>query len=258
MHHGIKVDNRSDGDVKIDKADPTLAVVEQSPPDVVKRPGRNTIQHARVSPPSEATKSAAVPKQGANSINIPSGKVDYGLMRARQAGAVAAIGETESGFSKKEAYSDALNKPTNNANVRKIGAAGADYGYFQMNQTDVWEGVQRGMDPDTAQHLAGGGQGGAETSTREQQTDAVDKYLQVKYPEQYKKLGETGDYEKFRTGIGNKWFGPKDHPAVARTAYDKTVNDYKAKIDSVPSANLVAGAKGIFAPPADLTTTIPQ
>ena len=79
----------------------------------------NTIQHARVSPPSEATKSAAVPKQGANSINIPSGKVDYGLMiLARRRWCSCGYWINRNLGLVKKAYSDALNKP--DAIMRKM------------------------------------------------------------------------------------------------------------------------------------------
>ena len=104
------------------------------------------------------------------------------------------IGATESGFSRKEAYSERLNQAHNNANVRKYGERGADYGYYQTNAMDVDDAIKRGVPPEIAKHLNGGGRGGQ--STVEQQTLAMHEYLKRKYPREYEAL-KSGDPQAF-------------------------------------------------------------
>lgn|GEM_PF-1303684 len=96
------------------------------------------------------------------------------------------IARTESGFNTKEAYADYLNTADTNANVRKYGDIGADYGYYQNNGLDVQDAIRLGVDPDVAQHLNGGGKNG--TSTLDQQTLAMHEYVSRKYPSSYENL----------------------------------------------------------------------
>jgi hypothetical protein len=67
----------------------------------------------------------------------------------RQLSAIAAIGQSETDLSRKEAFSDFYNNPKKsskgyNANVAKQGEHGADYGFFQMNQGDVKDAIKLG------------------------------------------------------------------------------------------------------------------
>jgi hypothetical protein len=146
------------------------------------------------------------------------------LQQARQLAAVAGIGQGETGFNIREAYTDAYNKYKNNANVRQYGQAGADYGFFQMNQRDVEEGVRLGMDPEIAAHLAGGGKGGSIFSTANQQASAVDQYLKLRFPGAYQALAETGDFNAFRKAAGGKWFAlNRKGGADAISGYNRTL-----------------------------------
>ena len=149
----------------------------------------------------------------------------------REMAGIAAIGQSETGFNRKEAYSDFYNDPRKriggkrnpgyNANVAKIGASGADYGFFQMNQTDVDDAIKRGMDPDMAKHLTGGGKEG--TSSPDDQVAALHQYLSLKYPS-YSHLGETGQFEEFRKAASHQWFGlSRNKGIVAKTAFDETM-----------------------------------
>jgi len=128
---------------------------------------------------------------------------------------------TETGLRRKEAYSEALNQARNNANVRKYGQDGADYGYYQTNALDVRDAIKRGVPPEIAKHLHGGGQNG--TSTVEQQTLAMHEYLKRKYPSVYEGLasGKPEAYEAARRAMQGQWFGLKDRPEVARAEFAK-------------------------------------
>jgi hypothetical protein len=134
---------------------------------------------------------------------------------------IRGVGETETGFSKKEAYSEAYNQESNNANVREYGSDGADYGYYQTNALDVRDAIRRGVDAKIAYHLNGGGRDG--TSTIEQQTIAMHEYLKRKYPSQYEavKSGTTSAFEAMRRATQGQWFGLKDRPDDARKQFAK-------------------------------------
>jgi hypothetical protein len=150
---------------------------------------------------------------------------------ARQVAGIAAIGESETGFNRKEAYSDFYNDPRKfigrkrnpgyNANVAKMGERGADYGFFQMNQTDVDDAIRRGMDPEMAKHLMGGGKQG--TSSPDEQVAALHQYLSLKYPS-FNQLGETGQFEAFRKAASRQFFGlSRSRGLVAKQAFEGTL-----------------------------------
>ena len=134
---------------------------------------------------------------------------------------IRGVGETETGFSKKEAYSEAYNQESNNANVRQYGQDGADYGYYQTNALDVKDAIRKGVDPKIAVHLNGGGKGG--TSSIEQQTIAMHEYLKRKYPSVYEALksGSSSAFENMRRATQGQWFGLKDRPDDARGEFEK-------------------------------------
>lgn len=134
---------------------------------------------------------------------------------------IRGIGMTESGLNPKEAYSERFNKASNNANVRKYGQKGADYGFYQTNGFDVEQAIKLGVDPEIAKHLNGGGKGG--TSTLEEQTLAMHEYIKRKYPKVYDNLNQGSDevYEVARIAMFNHWFGLKDNPKVARKEFLK-------------------------------------
>ena len=159
------------------------------------------------------------------------------------------IGKTESGFSRKEAYSERLNKASNNANVRKYGEIGGDYGYYQMNGRDVQEGIQLGMSPDEARHLHGGGKGG--NSTLDEQTRAVGHYLQLKYPNETKSLVENNNFEGMRSKVQGKWFGvnsgfsksgkPLGHPELAKAEFAQTRDAARVSAAAVAGGGIQPG-----------------
>lgn len=162
---------------------------------------------------------------------------------------IRGIGATETGFSQKEAYSEYLNKSHNNANVRKYGQSGADYGYYQTNELDVKDAIKRGVDPEIAKHLHGGGAGGK--STIEQQTLAMHEYLKVKYPKEYAAVasGRPEDLENARARMQGQWFGLKDRPDVARREFRKG----HTKEDIFPGAN-TSTTKSTPATPSSTST----
>lgn len=139
------------------------------------------------------------------------------------------LGMTETHFSHKEAYSEQYNKASNNANVRKYGQDGADYGYYQTNGLDVKDAIRRGIDKEIAIHLNGGGKGGK--SNIEQQTIALHEYVKRKYKDVYEDLKE-GTREAFDAAIikmRRQWFGLKDRPQDALKEYKKGyLNDFSA------------------------------
>ena len=153
---------------------------------------------------------------------IPDRKnLDLAFINPYQLAFIRGIGETETDFSQKEAYSEAYNKASNNANVKQYGQDGADYGYYQNNGLDVKQMIKAGIDPEVAKHLNGGGKGG--TSTIEQQTIAMHLRLQMKYGEVYENL-KSGSSEALEAAIKamrNHWFGLKDRPQEAREAFKK-------------------------------------
>jgi hypothetical protein len=140
-------------------------------------------------------------------------------INANQLAFIRGIGATESDFSRKEAYSESLNKAGNNSNVRKYGQDGADYGYYQTNALDVKDAIRRGVDPEIAKHLNGGGRGGE--STVEQQTLAMHEYLKRKHPAIYDNLksGSPEAFEAARAKMAGQWFGLKDAPHKARKSW---------------------------------------
>lgn len=160
------------------------------------------------------------------------------------------LGMTESGFRKAEAYSERYNQAGNNANVRKYGSAGADYGFYQTNELDVKDAIRRGVDPEIARHLHGGGRGG--TSTIEQQTLAMHEYLKRKYSSTYEKLkeGSPESYENARRALSRQWFGLKDNPGVARKEFQKGLSENsniftiypEINVESAKSTNVVMEA----------------
>jgi len=140
---------------------------------------------------------------------------------------IRGIGETETGFSKKEAYSEAYNKSTNNKNVKQYGQDGADYGYYQNNNLDVKQLINSGVDVEVAKHLNGGGKGG--NSSIEEQTLAMHYRLKMKYSEVYENIKD-GSMQSFQVAtktMRNHWFGLQDRPEVALAAWKKAAsNDY--------------------------------
>lgn len=154
-------------------------------------------------------------------IEVKSKSLDLAFIPPYQLAFIRGIGETETGFSRKEAYSEAYNKPSNNANVKQYGQDGADYGYYQNNGLDVKQMIKAGVDPEVAKHLNGGGQNG--TSTIEQQTIAMHLRLQMKYSKVYENL-KSGSSEALEAAIKamrNHWFGLKDRPQEARDTFKK-------------------------------------
>lgn len=153
---------------------------------------------------------------------------------------IRGIGETESGFSRAEAYSEAYNKPENNSNVRKYGQDGADYGYYQNNALDVQQLIKIGVSPEVAKHLNGGGKDG--NSSIEDQTIAMHLRLQMKYGEVYEDL-KTGTDKALEAAIAkmnNHWFGLKDRPQLARAAFKKgATQDWRQIFPEVQSGSSV-------------------
>jgi len=139
---------------------------------------------------------------------------------------IRGLGMTETHFRNEEAYSERYNKPSNNANVRKYGQAGADYGYYQTNELDVKDAIRRGVPKEIARHLHGGGRGGK--STIEEQTLAMHEYLKKLYPKEYNRLEKDPSpkaFEALRQRARRKWFGLKDRPHVARKEFRKFDQD---------------------------------
>lgn len=127
------------------------------------------------------------------------------------------IGETETGFSKKEAYSETYNQEDNNRNVREYGQKGADYGYYQCNELDVAHAIKLGVNPEIAKHLNGGGKGGK--SSVAQQTIAMHEYLRRHYKDAYEALKHTDSIDAWQEAIDamdGKWFGLKDRPQESK------------------------------------------
>jgi uncharacterized protein (TIGR02594 family) len=162
---------------------------------------------------------------------------------------IRGIGNTESGFRKSEATTDRYNKASNNANVRKYGWKGKDYGYYQTNQLDVDyltrklmknENMSREEAMNISQHLHGGGKPG--TSTVAQQTYAAHKLLQHRYPTQYKALtsGDPKAFEAARRKMSGYWFGLKDAPQKARAAW---ANRNKDLLEQFPEMAKELGTK---------------
>lgn len=149
----------------------------------------------------------------------------------RQRAFVGAIAGSETDFNRQEAYSEKYNQPSNNKNVKELGQAGADYGYFQMNQKDIDEAVRLGVPPEIAKNLAGGGAHG--NVPIEDQSRAVMEYMKKRWPNEFEKFGQTGDFEAMRKTAAGKWFGLSRAGGVpAREQYDrilKAIQDEQSK-----------------------------
>ena len=156
-----------------------------------------------------------------------------GFIHIYQLAFLRGIGQTETGWSRKEAYSEAYNKPSNNRNVREYGQDGADYGYFQCNAFDVKDAIRKGVPPDIAQHINGGGRDGK--STVAEQTIAMHHYLSKSYPAIYSalKTGSPSAREAAIDTMDGKWFGLKDRPAELRKIW-ASVDAYTRPSDIFP------------------------
>ena len=146
-------------------------------------------------------------------------------MSPTQAALLRGIATTETHLREKEAYSEALNRPGNNANVRRFGYdKGADHGFFQNNQMDVdrltKSLIEEGKTPEEAyeiaRHLNGGGRGGK--STMAQQMNANAHFLRLRHPKLWKDLESPDPQVRARAGaqiqqkMSNFWFGLRDRP----------------------------------------------
>lgn len=192
----------------------TLTTVHRGPSE-----HQQTQQNA-VQTQQNSVQASATPSQG-----FGGGDTSYDMPRHARA-FIDAIGRSETDFGHTEAYTNKYNLPKNNANVRKYGEAGADYGFFQMNEKDVNDAINKyGMDPDVARHLAGGMGVLGRPSTREQQTEAVNEYIKARWPQQYNRLVNYGDYEGMRQAAKGTWFGLKDRPSDARKEYEKILGE---------------------------------
>lgn len=134
---------------------------------------------------------------------------------------IRGIGETETGFSKEEAYTEKYNQRGNNANVRKYGQDGADYGYYQNNALDVKDAIRLGVDSEVAKHLNGGGAEGQSGIIA--QTIAMYEFLSRKYPDVFEELksGKKSAFENAVEKMNGRWFGLKDRPEVAFAIWNK-------------------------------------
>jgi hypothetical protein len=125
---------------------------------------------------------------------------------------IKGLGQGETGFSRKEAYSTYYNQISTNKTMRELKAAGkdpelgADWGFFQTNAGQVADAIKHGMDPDIAKHLHGGGRGG--TSSETDQILAMHQYLLMKYPHEYGALqmGGKAVFEEMRSKAAKEWF----------------------------------------------------
>lgn len=149
------------------------------------------------------------------------GKLDENVARY-----IGSIGARETGFSDKEADTDANNRVHNNSNVRRgvhngmseedARAKYGDYGYFQTNQNDVDHAIRLGVSPHIARALNnGGGRGGYSV---EQQTRAMDAYMQRLSPEGYA-AAKRGDWDTANQHFKGKW------PSLPGGASHKPAND---------------------------------
>jgi len=78
----------------------------------------------------------------------------------------------------------------------------ADYGYYQLNQTQVDRAIKLGMDPDVAAALNNGkGQG---NYTLEQQSQALSQYLSLAYPTAYQAM-QSGNYNTANRLLNGPW-----------------------------------------------------
>lgn len=141
-----------------------------------------------------------------------------------------AAGETR--FSSREATKDRYNQAANNANVRKYGDAGKDYGYYQNNQNDVKDAVRRGVDPKLASALNGGGK--TNNADLDTQTRAMHDYISKnpRFAKAYNTLStEQPDFEAARKAMQNKWFALKNNAPQVQAAF-KSKEQYGPVRDS--------------------------
>jgi hypothetical protein len=158
-----------------------------------------------------------------------------------------AMGATESSWGRGEAYSEKYSQPSNNANVRKMGEDGKDYGYFQNNAQQVKEAVEKyGMDPELAKHLHGGGAGGK--STPEQQTAAMHDYLSRKWPQLWErvKTGDPSAIQAAKEAMQGTWFGLRDSwhkPEVQSILRGRVTSGMTSKASEIEKGAGVQGSK---------------
>lgn len=153
---------------------------------------------------------------------------------------IGSIGARETGFRDSEAATDANNQPGNNSNVRRAMANGmsqedamakyGDYGYFQTNQNDVEHAIRLGVPRDVAQALNNGG--GRGNYSVEEQTRAMDAYLQKLSPEGYE-AAKRGDWDTANNAFKGKW------PSLPGGASHKSAND--ALADRALSGQTIRG-----------------
>jgi hypothetical protein len=169
-------------------------------------------------------------------------------LRAR--GFISAIGRTETDFDPREAYSERLNKPWNNANVKDLihahrkafgyagarsGQAGRDYGYFQGGEQIVQDAIRRGVSPEIAKYMAGSG--GPQTLGK--QMIAMNEYVKRRWPEQYQDLVAHGNFEGMRKAAQGTWFGLKDHPDKAKQEFEASSRSPRNLLHHARQAGLV-------------------
>ena len=132
---------------------------------------------------------------------------------------IRSIGARETGFQASEAASERYNQESNNSNVRRFGAEGRDYGYFQTNRRDVQDAIRRGVPKEIAEALDNGG--GKGNYTVEQQTAAMDAYLQKLNPAGYE-AAKRGDWDAANRAFKGKW------PSLPGGLSYRPANDRKA------------------------------
>lgn len=170
------------------------------------------------------------------------------------------IGAGETGYNQKEAYSDVHNSPNDvydaqgrrikvgNANVRKYGDRGADYGYYQNNEMDVEDAIKHGVPPEVARHLHGGGQGGK--STIQEQTLAMHEYIKRKYPEIYEglKSGTPEAFEAARRAMEGKWFALRNNRPEVQEGFNRRYGDRNSIFPEVVDKDKLKSDQGNIPP----------
>jgi hypothetical protein len=177
-----------------------------------------------------------------------------GFIRAIGAGESKLSFNTPLSTATREAYADATNRMSYGSRTSMY-----DYGYFQMAQRDIDEGVRLGMSLEMAQHLTGGPSHG---STLDQQISAVNEYMRLRYPQAYRRLIENNDYagmvDATHTHHGGKeswkWYGLRDKARESEAEFGKTRDASR-----VGAAALMGGAptSGLDSP-SRVRTTIDQ
>jgi hypothetical protein len=184
----------------------------------------------------EHTPMGIVPPGGGGGVEgVPTNA--EGFIRAIGAGESKLSFNTPLSVATREAYADATNRMSYGRNTSQY-----DYGYFQMAQRDVDEGVRLGMSIEQAQHLMGGA---GRRSSLDQQIGAVNDYLKRRYPEAYRRLIERNDYagmvDATHTHHGGKeqwkWYGLRDKARESEAEYNKTRDAAR-----ISAAGLMGGA----------------